>query len=43
LNGVNLERPARRDPELYRGISLNELETQIYEWASELGCTARWQ
>jgi len=41
LNGVNLDVLGRRDPSLYGGISLNELETKIYEWASELGLTVR--
>ncbi len=41
LNGVNLDVLGRRDPALYGGLSLNELETKIYEWASELGCTVR--
>ncbi len=41
LNGANLNVLGRRDPALYGGLSLNELETQIYEWASELGCTVR--
>ena len=41
LNGVNLDALDRRDPELYGGMTLSELETQIYEWASELGCTVR--
>jgi 3-dehydroquinate dehydratase-2 len=41
LNGVNLDVLDRRDPSLYGGISLNDLETQIYAWAKELGCTAR--
>ena len=41
LNGVNLDVLHRRDPELYGGITLNDLETQIYAWARELGCTAR--
>ena len=41
LNGVNLNVLALRDPSLYGGLSLAELETRIYEWASELGCTAR--
>ena len=31
----------RRDPAIYGGLSLAELETQIYAWAKELGCTAR--
>ncbi len=37
LNGVNLDVLSRRDPELYGGLSLSELETRIYRWASELG------
>jgi 3-dehydroquinate dehydratase-2 len=41
LNGVNLDVLERRDPALYGGVSLNDLETQIYAWAKELGCTAR--
>jgi 3-dehydroquinate dehydratase II len=41
LNGVNLDVVGRRDPEVYGGITLSELETRIYEWASELGCTVR--
>jgi 3-dehydroquinate dehydratase II len=41
LNGVNLDVLERRDPTLYGGLSLNDLETQIYKWAKELGCTAR--
>ena len=36
LNGVNLDVLHRRDPKLYGGLSLNELETRIYEWALEL-------
>jgi len=38
---VNLDVLERRDPAVYGGISLNDLETQIYAWAKELGCTAR--
>ena len=41
LNGVNLNVLGRRDPTLYGGLSISELETQIYSWASELGCTVR--
>jgi 3-dehydroquinate dehydratase-2 len=41
LNGVNLDVVGRRDPEVYGGITISELETRIYEWASELGCTVR--
>ena len=36
LNGVNLDVLHRRDPELYGGLSLNQLESQIYAWAREL-------
>jgi 3-dehydroquinate dehydratase-2 len=36
LNGVNLDVLHRRDPNVYGGLSLNQLETQIYEWAREL-------
>jgi len=41
LNGVNLDVLARRDAAVYGGLSLSELETRIYEWASELGCHVR--
>lgn len=41
LNGVNLDVLGRRDPALYGGITLSELETRIYEWAAELECTVR--
>jgi len=41
LNGVNLDVLGRRDPELYGGVSLGDLETRIYEWASQLGCHVR--
>jgi 3-dehydroquinate dehydratase II len=41
LNGVNLDVLDRRDRTLYGGLSLHELETRIYQWARELGCTAR--
>ena len=37
LNGVNLDVVGRRDPELYGGLSIDELETRIYEWGEELG------
>ena len=36
LNGVNLNVLGRRDPELYGGISIAELESRIYEWGHEL-------
>lgn len=41
LNGVNLNLLGRRDPQQYGELSLSELETQIYAWASELGCNVR--
>jgi 3-dehydroquinate dehydratase II len=41
LNGVNLDVLERRDKAIYGGITLNDLETQIYAWAKALGCTAR--
>jgi 3-dehydroquinate dehydratase-2 len=40
LNGANLDVLHRRDPALYGGIGLPELETRIYGWAVELGCRA---
>ncbi len=41
LNGVNLDMLGRRDPATYGGLSLNELETQIYGWAQELSLSVR--
>jgi 3-dehydroquinate dehydratase-2 len=41
LNGVNLDVLGRRDPAVYGGLSLNELETKIYEWATKLAMTVR--
>ena len=41
LNGANLDVLGQRDPELYGGLGLSELETQIYQWALELECTVR--
>ena len=41
LNGVNLDVVGRRDPAVYGGITLSELETRIYEWASTLRCHVR--
>jgi 3-dehydroquinate dehydratase II len=41
LNGVNLDMLGRRDPEVYGTFTLSDLETRIYEWASELQCTVR--
>ena len=39
LNGVNLDVVGRREPGLYGGLSLAELESRIYAWAVELGLT----
>jgi 3-dehydroquinate dehydratase II len=41
LNGVNLDVLERRDPEIYGGLSLRELEQRIEGWAEELACTVR--
>jgi len=41
LNGVNLDALDRRDPKLYGGVGLAELESRIYEWSKELACTTR--
>ena len=43
LNGVNLDVLADRDPQIYGGLGLDDLETRIYGWARELGCTVRCQ
>jgi 3-dehydroquinate dehydratase-2 len=41
LNGANLDELARRDPKVYGGLSLNELESRIYQWAHALDISAR--
>ena len=41
LNGVNLDQLGKRNPDHYGGLTLSELETRIYEWANELGCSVR--
>ena len=41
LNGVNLDALGRRDPAVYGGVSLNELESRIYAWALALDINAR--
>ena len=41
LNGVNLNMLGRRDPEHYGGLTIAELESQIYEWARELELTVQ--
>ncbi len=41
LNGVNLDVLGRRDPALYGGLSLDELEGRIVRWATQLGAVVR--
>jgi len=41
LNGVNLDVLERRDPAIYGGLSLHELEQRIEGWAGELGHAVR--
>jgi 3-dehydroquinate dehydratase II len=41
LNGVNLDVLHRRDPAVYGGLNLHELEQRIDAWAEELACTVR--
>jgi len=41
LNGANLNALAERDPALYGGMAYSELETRIYQWAKDLGCSVR--
>jgi len=36
INGVNLNILGRRDPSLYGGLTITELEGRIYEWGREL-------
>lgn len=36
LNGVNLDVVGRRNPALYGGLSLSQLESRIYDWGREL-------
>jgi 3-dehydroquinate dehydratase II len=36
FNGVNLDVLDRRDPALYGGLSLSQLESRIYDWARDL-------
>jgi 3-dehydroquinate dehydratase II len=40
MHGVNFDVLDRRDPEVYGGLSLRELETKIQRWARELGLEA---
>jgi 3-dehydroquinate dehydratase II len=37
LHGVNFDVLERRNPEIYGGLSLSELERRISDWAHELG------
>jgi 3-dehydroquinate dehydratase-2 len=37
LHGVNFDILDRRDPEVYGGLSLRDLETKIERWAHEFG------
>ena len=41
LNGVNLDILGRRNRSRYGGGSLQDLETQVYAWARELGLQVR--
>ena len=41
LHGVNFDVLDRRDPELYGGLALTELENRIKHWARELQLEAR--
>jgi 3-dehydroquinate dehydratase II len=41
LNGVNLNILGRRDPTLYGGLTLAELEGRVYEWGRELELTVQ--
>jgi 3-dehydroquinate dehydratase II len=41
LNGVNLDVIGRRDPKLYGGLSLGELESRVYQWARDKGASAQ--
>jgi 3-dehydroquinate dehydratase II len=41
LNGVNLDVLEKRDPAIYGGLSLHELEQKIEAWAENIGHTVR--
>jgi 3-dehydroquinate dehydratase-2 len=41
MHGVNFDVLERRDPEIYGGQSLTELEVRIKHWARDLGLEAR--
>jgi 3-dehydroquinate dehydratase-2 len=36
LNGVNLDVIGRRDPAVYGGLNIRQLESKIFDWAIEL-------
>jgi 3-dehydroquinate dehydratase-2 len=40
MHGVNLDQLGRRDPAVYGGGTLTELEVQVKRWARELGLEA---
>ena len=41
LNGVNLDVVGRRDPDMYGGLSLGELESRIYQWSRDVDSSAQ--
>ena len=41
VNGVNLNILGRRDPELYGGLTMSELEGRIYEWGRQMELTVQ--
>ncbi len=41
LNGVNLNILGQRDPKLYGGLTIAELESRIYEWGRALELTVQ--
>jgi 3-dehydroquinate dehydratase-2 len=41
LNGVNLNMLGRRDPSVYGGLAISELEGRIYDWGRELELTVQ--
>jgi 3-dehydroquinate dehydratase-2 len=41
LNGVNLNILGRRDPALYGGVTIAELESRIYDWGRQLELTVQ--
>jgi 3-dehydroquinate dehydratase II len=41
LNGVNLNMLGRRDPTMYGGLTIAELESRIYGWARDMELTVQ--